>query len=91
MARHGRQAGTKEMIGLVQLGRTHGQRTLHAAIEAALALGCTDSAAVRYLVTAPDLERVRPAMLEGGDLAHFERPLPEVASYDQLLRLGGPR
>ena len=29
------------MIGLLQLGRTHGQARLRAAIEAALALGCT--------------------------------------------------
>ena len=88
MDRHGRQAGAKEMIALVQLGRTHGQARLRAAIERALALGCTDGAAVRHLLTAPDLEHGRPPALAGGALAHFERALPDVAPYDQLLRLG---
>ena len=87
--RHGRQAGTKEMIGLLQLGRRYGQPRLRAAIEAALELGCTDSAAVRYLVTAQTLERIPPTPLDVGALAQFERPLPTVAPYDQLLQRGG--
>jgi hypothetical protein len=83
--RHGRPAGTKEMIGLLRLGRARGQPALRAAIEAALALGCTDGAAVRHLVTAQPLERARPEALEVGQLAAFERPLPTVGDYDQLL------
>jgi transposase len=88
--RHGRQAGTKAMIGLLHLGRRHGQPQLRAAIEAALALGCTDGAAVRYLVTAQTLERVHLAPLEVDALTQFERPLPTVADYDRLLAHGGP-
>ena len=92
--RHGRQAGTKAMIGLLQLGRTHGQAALQGAIDAALVLGCTDEAAVRHLVTAQSLEHARPATVEVGLLAQFERPLPTVGEYDQLLdargRWGGP-
>jgi len=83
--RHGRQAGTKEMIGLLQLGRAHGQAKLQGAIDAALVLGCTDEAAVRHLVTAQSLEHARPEMVEVGLLAQFERPLPTVGEYDQLL------
>lgn len=83
--RHGRQAGTKAMIGLLQLGRIHGQAALGGAIEAALVLGCTDEAAVRHLMTAQQLERARPETVEVGLLAQFERPLPTVGEYDQLL------
>ena len=83
--RHGRQAGTKAMIELLQLGRRHGPVALQGAIEAALMLGCTDEAAVRHLVTAQSLEHARPATVEVGLLAQFERPLPTVGEYDQLL------
>jgi transposase len=83
--RHGRGKGTKEMIELLLLGRTHGQEKLRAAVGQALALGCTDSAAVRYLLTAPQLERARPAPLPVADLAAFERPMPEIGDYDRLL------
>lgn len=94
--RHGRQRGTKEMIELLRLGRTYGQDKLRAAVERAIALGCGDSAAVRYLLTARELERVSPAPLTAGDssshsvqvMAAFERPLPLVNDYDQLL-VGG--
>ncbi len=83
--RHGRPAGTRAMIGLLQLGRVHGQATLLAAIDAALILGCTDEAAVRHLVTARRLERARPEAVAVGALAQFERPLPTVGEYDRLL------
>jgi hypothetical protein len=83
--RHGRQTGTKAMVELLQLGRTHGQVALRGAIDAALVLGCTDAAAVRHLVAAQSLEHARPAPVEVGVLAQFERPLPTVGEYDQLL------
>src|SRR5918992_3100656 len=83
--RHGRQAGTKAMIALLQLGRVHGQAALQGAIDAALVLGCTDEAAVRHLVTAQGLEHARPQTVEVGALVQFERPLPTVGEYDQLL------
>jgi len=89
--RQGRQAGTREMIALLQLGRAHGPASLRAAIEAALALGCTDGAAVRHLLTASHLERVPVAPLQLESLARFDRPLPEVRDYDRLLVGGGRR
>jgi transposase len=85
IARHGRSAGTKAMVELLQLGRLHGQAALRGAIDAALVLGCTDEAAVRHLVTAQSLEHSRPQAVEVGVLAQFERPLPTVGEYDQLL------
>jgi transposase len=85
MERHGRQKGTRELIELLQLGRTYGQEKLRVAVEGSLAMGSGDSAAVRYLLTAHQLERVTPAPLAIGALSAFERPLPVVTHYDQLL------
>jgi hypothetical protein len=85
--RHGKDPGTKEMIELLLLGRGQGYEALVAAVEQALALGCSDAAAVRYLLSGPAAS-VPAAPLtpsELGALSRFERPLPEVASYDQLL------
>lgn len=89
MERQGRAAGTKAMISLLQLGRMHGYERLRVAIESALALGCSDSAAVQHLLTTPDLQREQPGELRDlGLLARFERPLPAVDAYDELL-VGG--
>jgi hypothetical protein len=83
--RLGRGKGTGEMIGLLQLGRTCGQEKLRAAVEGSLAMGCGDSAAVRYLLTAKESRRRSPIPMEVGELAAFERPLPEIDDYDLLL------
>src|SRR5205823_4192146 len=89
--RHGRQRGTREMVALLQLGRTHGHAALRRAVEAAVALGCRDGTVVRYLLSAGRLERPRPEALDVGALAAFERPLPTVAEYDRLLAPGAAR
>jgi transposase len=91
MQRCGKQEGTKEMIGLLHLGRTHGEQRLRTAVEATLALGCQDSAAVRHLVAAAQLERTPVAPLQLGLLARFDRPKPRVTDYDRLLVTGGRR
>src|SRR5205823_622118 len=83
--RLGKAAGTKEMIGLLHLGRMYGPAALRMAIETALMLGVGDSAAVRHLVTQPYLEHGRSAEVEIGALAAFERPLPTLGDYDTLL------
>jgi transposase len=85
MTRQGRSAGTRAMIDLLQLGRRHGEGRLRQAIEEALGLGCTDSAAVAHLLAPPQLTRgVREAVAVAA-LAPFERPLPQVTEYDALL------
>jgi transposase len=85
MERRGQQGGTKDMIMLLQLGRRHGRKRLRTAIEEALAVGCGDAAAVEHLMSAQHLARIRPGPLDVGALISFERPLPEVTEYDQLL------
>lgn len=91
MQRYGKQGGTREMIGLLQLCRTHGEQQLRRAIEATVALGCQDSAAVRHLLAASQLERMPVAPLQLGLLAQFDRPMPTVTDYDRLLVGGGRR
>jgi transposase len=84
--RHGKQAGTRQMIGVLQLARTYGAAALRHAVEAALRLGCTDQAAVRHLLLTATLERppIEPMPL-GAALVHYNRPPPSVAAYDTLL------
>lgn len=93
--RHGQQTGTRLMIEVLQLGRTNGYARLTHAIGQALRLGTHDAAAVRYLLTAGQLEQQETQyapLADALDLAlpdraapHFERPLPAVDSYDLLL------
>jgi hypothetical protein len=53
--------------------------------EEALSLGCSDVAAIRHLVQADDLARAQGALVEVGALSRFERPLPVLTDYDELL------
>ncbi len=83
--RHGRYEGTRQMIELLALGKRHGWDRLKKAIEESLALGCTDAAAVRHLVTANELVRSRPESVEMSGLERYDRPLPQMNEYDLLL------
>jgi hypothetical protein len=85
MDRQGKQAGTKAMVELLQLGRIHGQPALRRAIETALALGVSDAAAVQQLLTNPQLEHAPPPAIDVGTLGAYERPLPSLDGYDTLL------
>lgn len=92
MERQGRSAGTKAMLAVLQLGRQHGPARLRAAVDQALARGCPDAAAVRHLLVTPMLARdVPPTLGDLGVLERFERPLPAVDAYDQLLVAGAGR
>jgi hypothetical protein len=95
ITRHGKQAGTKAMVELLQGGRTHGDAALRGALETALALGCHDVAAVRHLLATRELaqQHRRPEALSEeavGTLAQYDRPLPDVGAYDQLLLAPAP-
>jgi len=85
--RHGRQDGTRAMIELLQLGRRLGYARLRRAIESALELGCADAAAVQHLMAADGLVHQRPSVLVeiGSLLSQYERPLPQMHVYDDLL------
>jgi transposase len=83
--RHGRQQGSRQMIELLQLGTGQGWNRLETAVEQTLSLGCHDVAAIRHLLMAGQFERPEIATIELGGLARYERPMPVLSDYDQLL------
>jgi transposase len=83
--KHGRQGGTRCMVALLRLGREFGYAKLEASVAQAIQLGCTDVAAIRHLVMSDGLQHAAAATVEIGTLAAYERPLPTMAEYNQLL------
>jgi len=83
--RHGRQAGTREIVELLLIGKRQGWERLKQAVEEALQLGATDAAAVRHLLDTRELTRPNAELAELGELERYERPLPKIDEYDQLL------
>jgi hypothetical protein len=75
------------MIELLTLGKRYGWDRLQRVVEQSLALGCTDAAAVRHLLRATELNRPRTELVELNGLERYERPLPQMNEYDQLLSL----
>jgi hypothetical protein len=73
------------------LGQRHGRPRLQEAIEQALASQCVDAAAVQHLLQAQELQHVCCEPMELGFLARYQRPLPVLNEYDQLLAQGGPQ
>ncbi len=84
MERQGRGEGTRAMIRLLQLIPVHGHRQLRSAIEGALACGSGDPATVLHLLK-PDLRSEHHAAPLLGTGVGYERPLPRLDVYDQLL------
>jgi transposase len=91
IVRHGKQDGTKQMIDLLKRSKEFGRDQLRAAIESALVAGCTDSAAVLHLLHAEDLSRPPREAIDIGSLKQYQRPLPVMNEYDQLLSAGDLR
>jgi hypothetical protein len=86
--RLGKHAGTRAMVDLLLLTRVHGWSAVQRAVDEALTLGCTDASAVNCLL-APSESATAPANLspeELGGLSRYDRPLPALSEYDQLLR-----
>jgi transposase len=84
--RHGKGAGTRQMIGLVRAGSVRGWPRLITAVEEALRLGVSDGAAVLHILNMPDPEeRRRYAIALAEELQQFERPMPVMEEYDLLL------
>ena len=85
MIRNGRQEGTRRMIELLGFGKIHGYETLRQAVESALEMGSFDVSTVWYLMNAGQLERGCPEPIDVGPLSCYERPMPVMTEYDQLL------
>ena len=84
--RHGKSAGTREMITLVRAGSGQDWDRMMAAVKEALRLGVSDAAAVLHIFHMPDPgQRGRYAITVAEELAQFERPMPVMDGYDLLL------
>jgi len=84
--RQGRQQGTRAMIEVLLLGRRYGYERLRAVVNEAVELGCSDVAAIRYLLDEQRREpRASRESIDIGRLTCYERPQPSVADYDRLL------
>lgn len=88
--RAGEKAGTRALIEVLLLHRRHPKQIVRAAVEQALSVGAIDPGAVaimaRHLQELPQVEPVQLSLVELGELHRYERPAPEVAGYDVLLR-----
>ncbi len=73
------------MIGLLKQGAKQGWKKLEEAVEAAVRWNCWDVAAVEYRLASGELQRPTREAMELGWLERFERPLPVMKEYDQLL------
>lgn len=83
--RHGKRNGTKQMIELLTLAKEHGRVKLQQAVERCLSLDCCDVAAVRHFLHAETWRRPACEPIDIGPLNRYERPLPVMNSYDELL------
>jgi hypothetical protein len=83
--RQGRQPGTRAMIAVIQLGKEFGHDALRQAVDTAVKLGCSDSSAVRYLLTCVGQRRPAPEAIEVGGLTRYDRPMPCLTGYDRRL------
>ena len=83
--KQGRQAGARAMVTVIRMGREFGYAKLEASVDAALELGCTDVAAIRHLLMTDQLQHAAQQTVEIGVLATYERPLPTMIEYNQLL------
>ena len=73
------------MIDVLLMARKHGPARVRQAVEEALELGCSDVAAVRYLLSVSGQERppaAAPAQI--GALNRYDRPQPSLEDYDRL-------
>jgi transposase len=88
--KHGRQRGTRSMVAVIRMGREFGYAKLETSVAQAMVLGCTDVAAIRHLLMSDELQHAAATTVEIGALAAYERPLPTMAEYNQLLTIEVP-
>jgi len=88
IGKQGRQAGARAMVAVIRMGREFGHAKLEASVVEALELGCTDVAAIRHLLMSDQLQHAAQQTVEIGVLAAYERPLPTMIEYNQLLSAG---
>ena len=79
------------MVDLLLLGRKCGWPALQKAVGSVLAMGSSDENVVRCQLLTPAAKAPIPPLSqeELGRLSRYDRPMPEMTGYDQLL--GGAR
>ena len=83
--RQGASAGTREMIRLLAQIPVHGQAAFRQAVETALHCGASDAASVLHLLKPEARAAHEAAPLANSGASYYDRPLPELSIYDQLL------
>jgi hypothetical protein len=85
--RLGRHEGTRELVDLILLAPKHGWAAIRSCADRALEYGCTDASAVKCLLTqsGQPTQMTLLSLEDLGVLSKFDRPLPELDSYDLLL------
>lgn len=82
--RQGASQGTHEMIRLLAQIPLHGHRQLRAAVEQALRCGSSDASTVLHFLK-PEARAGHNVAPLAGRGSGYERPLPKLEIYDQLL------
>jgi hypothetical protein len=77
------------MIEVLLAHRSYPEAVMRKAVDRALALGAINPATVELLARHLSLgDPVQPRLLEVGELARYDRPLPNLADYDALCGCG---
>jgi hypothetical protein len=87
-ARLGESQAARHMVDVLLLHRRFPIEIVSQAVAGAIAAGAIDGRAVAVLVHRATEGRPPLAVLELGELDHYQRPQPQVAAYDQLLQGG---
>ena len=84
-ARIGRPAATRMMIDVLLLERRQGAPHVRQALEQALAMGCANLGAIRYLLSVDWQQKsTLTPEVEADALRRYDRPLPSMEVYEQL-------
>lgn len=84
--REGRLDGTKRMIEVLQAGRDYGWENLKEAVERLLEVGIIEPSAIRQQAGAEQWKQSQLGEpLEVDELVRYERPMPDVSGYDDLI------
>jgi hypothetical protein len=85
--RLGKHESTRAMVDVLLLTPKYGWPAVKSAVDKALSLGCTDESAVQCLLlqsgSSASISQLSPEEL--GNLSRYDRPLPDMNAYDQLL------
>jgi hypothetical protein len=84
--RQGKAVGTRKMIELLLEAQHYGYRQFAEAVDKAFACGTSDTASIIYLLRNSRLRSVTRPPLKLPRLQQYERPLPALTQYDQLLQ-----